>query len=86
MSIRGAFGVNNGSAHVAGLYGFVHQVVEMCGVFPGLDATFFDQLRAQLADAIGEGFVPPDIIGDEILDFVELPADFIEQTPNTRQY
>jgi hypothetical protein len=85
VSIRGAFGVDNGAAHVAGFYGLMHEVVEIGGVFPGLKAAFFDQFRAQLADAVGEGFVPPDIIGGYILDGVELPAGLIEQGADSRQ-
>jgi hypothetical protein len=83
VPIRGAFGVDDGAAHVAGFDGVVHEVVEIGGVFPGLNAAFFDQFRTQFADAIGERFVPTDIIGGYILDGVELPAGFIEQRADT---
>jgi hypothetical protein len=83
-SIRGAVGVDDGAAHVAGFYGLMHEVVEIGGVFPGLKTAFFDQFGAQFADAIREGLVPPDIIGGYILDGVELPAGFIQQSADGR--
>ena len=76
VPIHGPFGVDDGAAHVAGFYGVVHEVVEIGGIFPGLKAAFFDQFRAQFTDAVGEGFVPTDVIGGYILDGVELPAGF----------
>jgi hypothetical protein len=39
-------GVDDGAAHVAGFQGFVHEVIEMGGVFPGFSAAFFDQFGA----------------------------------------
>jgi hypothetical protein len=85
VPIRGPFGIHDGAAHVAGFYGVVHEVVKIGGVFPSLNAAFFDQFRLQFADAVGEGFVPTDVISGYILDGVELPAGFIEQSADTGQ-
>jgi hypothetical protein len=84
-SIRGPFCVDDGAAHVAGFDGLMHEVVEIGGVFPGLNAAFFNEFSAQFADAIGEGFVPTDVIGGYILNGVELPPGFIEESANGRQ-
>ena len=37
--------IDDGATHVAGFQSFVHEVIEMGGVFPGFSAAFFDEVR-----------------------------------------